>query len=169
MATTQRGWRLQVTLVLLVVGALLLFSLALWQARSNRVTQLPVIGYTNVNGAACFIIAEPYPLRGLVINSWLIPKRLQPVVLYSEASFECHSFDRDGHPAHERLPGSSMFADPPLGKQFLILPDTTNRWQYSIQHTQSLRIANKHILDLRRGTLVTPMQEPTLPKARLPK
>jgi len=154
--------------VLLTLAALLLASLLFLRARSNGVTQLQVLGYTNVNGLACFIVREPYPLQGKAIRSKLIPKALQPVVLYAESHMECHSFDPDGHPTKEVLVASLSYAtDLPKGKQTLLPPDTTNRWQYSIQHTQSLRIANKHILDLCRGTLVTTMQEPTLPKAPL--
>jgi hypothetical protein len=54
--------------------------------------------------------------------------------------------------------------DPPPGEFYFVLPNTTNRWQVSIQNTQSLRIKNVHLFDFRSATLVTALQEPTLPK-----
>ena len=126
--------------------------------------QMRVLGVTNIEGSACLVLEEPYPLQGQLVR-W-VPKLLQPFVLYSDIRYECLSFDRNGNLTPEVLPagGSNNSVDPPPGEFYFVLPDTTNRWQVNIQNTQSLRIKNVHLFDFRSARLVTAFQEPTLPK-----
>lgn len=89
---------------------------------------------------------------------------MQPVVLFSATRYECRSLDAQGQRTSEFFSGPIKPDVPDKKLAYMLLPNTTNQWQVSIQNTESLRIANVHLFDVRKGALITPLQEPTLPK-----